>query len=191
MMSKQNKCKTAVLNVLLIFVSFKFRNSFMKTLILVRHAKSSWKYDVEDIDRPLNKRGKQDAKLIAKHTKQFNYQPNLVWCSPAQRTLETAKYFLKHWKIPAKIFKQKEQLYDFSGSKLIDSIKNCDNAINTLMIFTHNYAITYFANAYSSHFFDNIPTCGFVVIHFDMDNWEDLQKGNLGYHLFPKGLKNK
>ena len=67
-----------------------------KTLIVVRHAKSSWKYPaLSDLDRPLNKRGKRDAPMMAKIMCQKNIRIDAILSSPAQRTLKTAYAFAK------------------------------------------------------------------------------------------------
>src|SRR4051794_9695084 len=71
---------------------------FMKTLILVRHAKSSWDQPgVSDIDRPLNERGKSDAPQMAKRLKERNIKIDLFISSPAKRAKKTAKYFAEEY----------------------------------------------------------------------------------------------
>jgi phosphohistidine phosphatase len=75
----------------------------MKTLILVRHAKSSWKnISLDDFDRPLNKRGKKDAQLMGKKLKERQVVPDLILSSPAKRARKTAKAFAKAIAFPKK-----------------------------------------------------------------------------------------
>lgn len=162
----------------------------MKKIILVRHAKSSWKYQVKDHDRPLKKRGVNDAKLLSTYTNKMISTPELLWSSSANRALSTAKIFAKNWGIPMHEVKVKKELYDFSGSDLIKTIKECENTINSLMIFGHNFAITDFVNTFGNLYIENVPTCGFVVLEFDMVNWKELSKGKVVYKLFPKEIKN-
>lgn len=82
-----------------------------------------------------------------------------------------------------------ENLYDFSGNQLIEVIKEISNNINKVMIFAHNNAVTYFVNQYSNARIDNVPTCGFSHIKFEIENWKQLQKGKLIDFKYPKELR--
>lgn len=161
----------------------------MKTLIIVRHAKSSWEHDVKDHDRPLKKRGFNDAEMMAKYTSKLYELPDMVISSSANRAKTTALYFKEEWKISDTIFNINEALYDFSGESLLEVIKACDDSVNSLMIFGHNFAITDFVNIFGSTYIDNVPTCGFVELKFNIDSWQNLKKGETVYTLFPKQLK--
>jgi len=162
----------------------------MKKLILVRHAKSSWEDNLTDHDRPLNERGISDANLVSNHLKTAAFGVDLVLSSDAMRAKTTAKIFVENLHINASIFHLKSDLYDFSGNNLVRIIKNCDNSVNSLMVFGHNHAVTAFANAFGDSNIDNVPTCGVVSIVFNMNNWEDLTKGKTVSTLFPRDLKN-
>ena len=161
----------------------------MKKLILIRHAKSSWEYNVKDHERPLNTRGLKDASAVSSELKGLFY-PDLVLISSATRTQETATIFTSNLKISKKIIQSNHDLYDFSGSDLLKVIKNCNNSIKELMIFGHNHAITAFVNSYGDLTIDNVPTCGVVVLEFEIDNWSDLKPGKTIKTLFPRDLKN-
>ena len=161
----------------------------MKKLILIRHAKSSWEYNVKDHERPLNTRGLQDASAVSCELKGLFY-PDLVLISSATRTQETAAIFTSNLKISKKIIQSNHDLYDFSGSDLLKVIKTCNNSIKELMIFGHNHAITAFVNSYGDLIIDNVPTCGVVVLEFEIDNWSHLKPGKTLKTLFPRDLKN-
>ena len=161
----------------------------MKRLLLVRHAKSSWKYDLKDVDRPLKKRGQEDAKLISNHVTTRFKRPEFIGCSIANRTQQTAEYFYSLWGIDSNSVIIDESLYDFSGSHLTNFIRNCSDSFNTILIFGHNYAITNFANTYGSEIIDNVPTCGVLVFDFNIKSWQNLNQGKTIYKLFPKDLK--
>ena len=161
----------------------------MKKLILIRHAKSSWEYNVKDHERPLNTRGLKDASVVSNVLKGLFY-PDLVLISSAKRTNETAEIFASNLKISKKIIQSNHDLYDFSGSDLLKVIKNCNNSIKELMIFGHNHAITAFVNSYGDLTIDNVPTCGVVVLEFEIDNWSHLKPGKTLKTLFPRDLKN-
>jgi len=161
----------------------------MKRLYLVRHAKSSWKHQVSDLNRPLNKRGLNDVKLVAKHTNKLFTTIDVILCSPSKRTTQTAFIFIENWKLESVTINYVNDLYDFSGEKLIKTIKKCNNEENSIMIFAHNFAVTEFVNTFGTIDVNSVPTCGFVVIDFDIDSWKNLTKGKTIYKIFPKELK--
>ena len=163
----------------------------MKKLILVRHAKSSWEFNITDYERPLNERGLKDAELVSKHLITDNLSPDLVLSSDANRAKTTASIFIKNLNIDKNKMQLVHNLYDFTGSNLLQVIQNCDNSVGNLMIFGHNHALTGFVNSYGDTFIENVPTCGVVILEFNIDNWEDLTKGKTLKTLFPKNLKKK
>lgn len=161
----------------------------MKTLTLIRHAKSSWAHDVTDHQRPLKTRGLNDANLISTALKNLNFSVNYVMVSDAIRTKMTADIILPNLKIDKKNIVYNHDLYDFSGRNLVNTIKNCPNSIDKLMVFGHNHAITDFANTYGSKYISNVPTCGVVVIAFSQTKWSGIKSGNTVRTLFPRDLK--
>lgn len=163
---------------------------YMKKITIVRHAKSSWKGNFKDIDRPLSKRGHQDLSLMVTELSSYNLNPDIVLSSPANRALTTAKYFVVNLQIDSSKLEIIDDIYDFSGNLLVNTIREVDNNINHLMIFGHNHALTYFVNAFGSTFIDNVPTCGFVTIEFSVNDWSSIEKGTTTQVLFPKELRD-
>lgn len=161
----------------------------MKTLIFVRHAKSTWDYPVEDIDRPLAVSGIKDAYLVAKEFRSHRVAIDAVYGSPAARALMTAMIFLRELDFPLKSFSCVRQLYDFSGEKIIQFVRELDNDKNTAMIFGHNHAFTALANKWGSLYVENVPTCGLVRLDFDVTEWKAIAKGITSQNLSPKQLK--
>ncbi|MCH2194276.1 histidine phosphatase family protein [Kordia sp.] len=161
----------------------------MKTLIIVRHAKSSWEYPVDDKDRTLKLRGITDAHLVAKHIAAKIETPGVIFSSIANRALHTCAIFTRCLDYPFEKVIIKESMYDFGGSGLVATVKSCDDEVDTLMVFGHNHAITAVANTYGSQFFDNVPTSGVVVIQFDTNSWETISEGKTILKVFPKDLK--
>ena len=159
----------------------------MKRLILVRHGKSSWKYDVADDKRPLKKRGKRDGKLIANAFSTFVTNLPVMWSSPAVRAHETAKIFKEKLEIDQ--INVKPELYTFNRDELLKQIQTCENKIDGLMVFGHNPAMTALVNFLGNKKFDNIPTTGLTVIDFETDSWKDIKNGKTILHLFPKNLR--
>ncbi len=161
----------------------------MKTLYMMRHAKSSWDYDVPDEERPLNERGLRDAKLVGKELRKLIKPVDKVMCSPAKRAHSTAQIVLEQLEISKDIFFLENDLYDFGGQKVMEAIKNCNDEINTLMIFGHNHAFTSIVNFLGSERIDNLPTAGVVGIEFDTDHWNDINVGKNLLSIFPKFLR--
>lgn len=161
----------------------------MRTLLLVRHAKSSWDDPaLSDKERPLNKRGKDDAPKMGKLLKKRDFQPDLIVSSPAKRAYSTAKRIAKELDYRKNNIETDEALYMADTEDFISVIKNIDDNIYNLMLFSHNFGITYFANLISGSEIDNIPTCGLVRIDFEIESWKQITatKGKLIYFEYPK-----
>ena len=161
----------------------------MKTLYLIRHAKSSWEFNIEDHKRPLNQRGLKDADLIGKALASRLKYIDKILCSDAERAKTTAKIILDHLGFSQNIFELESKLYDFSGDQVIEVIKSCEDDINSLMIFGHNHAFTSIANFYGNEVIDNLPTAGVIGIEFNVTRWKDISVGKNVLTLFPKELK--
>lgn len=112
----------------------------MKTLIIVRHAKSSWEYPVDDKDRPLKLRGIKDAHLVANYIQDKIKMPDVIYSSIANRALHTCAIYTRTLKYPYDKVHIKESMYDFGGSGLVATVKSCDDEVDTLMVFGHNHA---------------------------------------------------
>ncbi|MEM9000074.1 MAG: histidine phosphatase family protein [Bacteroidota bacterium] len=161
----------------------------MKRIILVRHGKSSWEYDVADRDRPLKERGVNDAIMVAK---KFNDMPvtiDYAYSSPANRALHTATIFLRNIHFGLHQFQVTESLYDFSGEGVKGHVKSLSDAFETILLFGHNYAFTTLANTWGDEYIDNVPTAGLVQIEFGANSWSTVSKGRTKHILFPKQLR--
>lgn len=161
----------------------------MKSLILVRHGKSSWKEDLPDDQRPLKKRAYKDADLVISAYKTFTKKTPEIWSSHAVRALNTAKLFKEKLGVPDETFSVKKDLYTFDSSGLTNSINSCSDDISELMIFGHNPAMTSVVNQFGDQQFDNVPTTGLTVIDFETDSWKSLKNGKTIIYLFPKYLR--
>ncbi len=161
----------------------------MKTLILVRHGKSSWEYQVDDQDRPLQERGIKDGHHVGSALKSKNIKIDAAFSSPANRALHTCMIVLRKLDFPLNKLRITKELYDFSGEDVFRFVKNLDNQYETVLIFGHNYAFTNVANSLGSKAIDNVPTTGMVHINFSVDRWDDIAKGTTEQTIFPKQLK--
>ena len=161
----------------------------MKQIILVRHGKSSWAYDVSDKDRPLKERGIRDAGLVSKKFAESKPSIDFAFSSPANRALHTSMIVLRNISFDVNNFQVKEALYDFSGKSVANFVESLDNRLQTVMIFGHNYAFTTLANTWGDQYIDNVPTSGLVHIKFNVDSWGKVAKGTSETVIFPKHLK--
>ncbi len=162
----------------------------MKTLILIRHAKSSWDTPVQDKDRLLNQIGIKDAHLMAQEAAQFFPKSYFVMSSKAKRAAETALIFAQNLNWPIESIQFLDDLYTFDAFKLENIIKSCDNRYENVILFGHNAAITDFVNKFGDVFIDNVPTAGMVSISFATNSWSTIAKGKTNKLLFPRELRN-
>jgi phosphohistidine phosphatase len=163
----------------------------MKTLLLIRHAKSSWvEPGLSDIDRPLSKRGKNDAPKMGELIREKEGSVDLMISSPAKRAKSTAKRIAEKLDYKKKNIETSKLLYMADTDDFFKVIKEVPDDVNKLMLFSHNYGITYFANYISDSNIDNIPTCGVVRVDFEISSWKhaEKQKGQLVYFEYPKKL---
>ncbi len=149
----------------------------MKTLILVRHAKSSWGTDgVSDIDRPLNERGKKDAPEMAKRLKKKGLKIEAFVSSPAKRAKKTAKYFMEEFGADKNAIQIENSLYGALSSQFERLTASLKDKENTVALFSHNPGITDYANTLTDVHTDNIPTCGIFAVQANVDKWEAFTK---------------
>ncbi|MBC7524737.1 MAG: histidine phosphatase family protein [Flavobacterium sp.] len=160
----------------------------MKNIKLIRHAKSESQNFVSDFDRNLIKKGIDDSNKMGVVTSNLLLNSELFYCSPAKRTIETAKIFLKNWNLSLDNLKIIDQLYAFSLSNLEATVKLTPNLFDNLILFGHNNAITDFVNKFGDIYLDNVPTSGFVSITFEVDNWKDINKGTTDKIVFPSHI---
>ena len=161
----------------------------MKTLYMVRHAKSSWTHDVIDHQRPLKGGGKKDCKLVSNAVKQVVTRPDKIISSDANRALTTALYFKEALKVDAANFITNHEMYDFGGQNVMRIIAGLDNELDSVLLVGHNHAFTSIANMLGDRHFDNVPTCGFLMLEFDTDTWSKVKAGVTKRVIFPRDLK--
>ncbi len=150
----------------------------MKTLILVRHAKSDWGYDfLNDIDRPLNERGYRDAYHLSKWYKETYPTPQLIISSPATRAISTAFIFARALHYNEQNIIIKHGIYEATTNDFLNNICSLPNEIDIAMFFGHNPTITNLCNSLNKNFYiDNIPTCGIIKMEFNTNEWKILSQ---------------
>ncbi|MFC3150550.1 SixA phosphatase family protein [Litoribrevibacter euphylliae] len=164
----------------------------MKQLILVRHAKSSWKYEgLADKDRPLNKRGTQDAPMMALHTSKALEKSDLWLSSPATRAVRTAEIFGQYCNRSLSSLKLNEQLYDANYHHLLTELRQIKNKWQNVVVFGHNPGLTDLIFTITGEDLENLPTCGMAFLELDIEDWKDLKcdVGTLTRLEYPKKYK--
>jgi phosphohistidine phosphatase len=161
----------------------------MKTIYLVRHAKSSWKYpELEDFERPLNKRGRKSIVLMGEILNKLEVETDIIISSPATRAATTARSIAYSINYPPEKIRYSEIIYTFSEDVLIPVIKDMNDSIKKLMLVGHNPALTNLANYISDQQTSNIPTCGVFCVNLDISSWIEFgeRSGRLKFFEFPK-----
>ncbi|TAF66534.1 MAG: histidine phosphatase family protein [Cytophagales bacterium] len=161
----------------------------MKTLYLIRHAKSSWKDSaLADFDRPLNSRGKRDLPFMAKKLKELEAAPHLILASPALRAKITAQAFAETFQYSPKDIEYHENIYEGSAYDLLSIVKKVLPLYHEVILVGHNPQITAFSNLICDKVIENIPTSGIVKIEFKLKKWSSIapQTGKMIWFEYPK-----
>jgi len=149
----------------------------MKTLYIVRHAKSSWdEPGLTDIERPLNKRGNHDALLLSKLLKENKVKPDLILSSPAKRASVTAEIFSVELDYPVNKIVFSEKIYEATTRDLMTVIREIDDDNKTIMLFGHNPSITNLTNLLGNEYLLALPTCAVVGLELSVKKWSEVEK---------------
>lgn len=162
----------------------------LKTLYLIRHAKSSWSNPrLADFDRGLNNRGKRDAPFMGKRLAECGVCPDLILASSAKRAKITAKIIAKEIGYRKKKIIFDEGIYSaFSVKDLLSILNSVADSNNSLFLVGHNHTITDFAGLLANRTITNIPTSGIVAITFPVKRWQKIAfgTGTLKFFDYPK-----
>jgi len=164
----------------------------MKRLILIRHAKSSWKQiHLSDFDRPLNKRGMRDAKFMSLQLSKIINSVDALFSSSSNRTKLTTNFFLEKIKINKKEIFFLDDFYHSDLDHLFNSILSLNDSYSSIIFVGHNPGFTNITNFLSGSSYYNVPTCGIIVIEFVVDKWSLITKksGKLINKMFPKDYR--
>ena len=163
----------------------------MKYLYLVRHAKSSWDFpELSDFERPLNKRGRRDAPVMAMRLASKQPDLDVIISSPANRALTTAKEMARALEIEPTQLIEDEEIYHASMKTLLDKVRGLSEDYQRVMLVGHNPGFTDLANQLKEHDYhiDNVPTTGVVAIELPTHKWADVEdhSGRLLFFDYPK-----
>jgi len=160
----------------------------MHRLLLIRHAKSSWKFpELDDHERPLNNRGERDSLTMARYLADRDEALDVIYSSTATRALDFAQHisdFSQASLVPDLSF------YTFDIDELIEILKNLPDSAQRVAVVGHNPAITQTVNRLTNSELSNVPTAGIAAIDCDIDIWANIDGGGceLDYLATPKTL---
>jgi phosphohistidine phosphatase len=157
----------------------------MKTLVIVRHAKSSWDQPgLSDFDRPLNERGKKDAPVMANRLKEKGIELDHLVSSPAKRAKKTAKYFAEEFRLKKEDIKLVEALYGATQSEFLQAVKEIEDKYDNVALFSHNPGVIDFASSLTNVHVDDMPTCAMFAVQANTDSWIDFMEVERSFLFF-------
>lgn len=152
----------------------------MKTLLILRHAKSSWNHpELSDYDRPLNGRGKRDAPRMGKHLHQEGLIPDRILASSAKRARKTANKVAKTCGYTGKV-KKLDAFYDTVPGVYFETLQALPNKYQRVMVVGHNPTMEQLVSHLTSQI-ERMPTAALAHIEIPIEHWEEL-------NLYTKGI---
>lgn len=165
----------------------------MKTLLLMRHGKSSWKdEELPDHERPLKKRGRKDTKRIAKEILKHNLKPDLLLSSTATRARETVEILTENLDTQNPV-RFVDTLYMGEPQDFIEVLKDLNNDDNIVMIVAHNPGLEAYLQIVDGEI-ESLPTAGLGYLLLALDDWKNISLNTMGDLIGfwkPKELRKK
>ena len=143
----------------------------MKTITFLRHSKSSWDYDVSDVNRPLNEFGIKKIKKVSNLSKDIFNQVEIFFSSPANRAIHTCIILANSLEIDLKKISIRKELYTFDMFEVFNFIKQINDKYSNIVLVGHNPAYTEISNYFSENKILNLPTARWFCLKFDTDSW--------------------
>lgn len=145
----------------------------MKTIYLLRHAKSSWDdASLSDFERPLNERGMNTAPFMGKVISRRGYSPSVIITSPAKRAATTAEIVIESAGVNAEL-RSDHRIYEASPNTLRTVAAETSNDLDSVMLVGHNPGMEGFIR-YLTGRIEPMPTAALAVIELSIDSWKDL-----------------
>jgi len=146
----------------------------MKTLLLMRHAKSSWSNaKLSDHDRPLNSRGRLAAPLMGGWLTSLGVTPNVILCSTAERAKQTVEYLIQALPFEGEV-RYSRMLYHAGDEVFSEELGRLGDEIETAMIVGHNPGMEYAVESYTGGW-RRMPTAAVARIAFPIQKWGDVK----------------
>jgi len=167
-------------------------SSSNKTILLMRHAKSSWgDSNLKDFDRPLNNRGKKDAPIMGQLLRKLNLIPDVIVSSPAARARATVLSVAGELGVDEETISWNEDFYYGGAKDYLDAIMHASDACSVVMTVGHNPMTEQaIAELSDKRFDDAVPTATIACFEVQEENWKDVREGEctLKWVMSPKDL---
>ena len=160
----------------------------MKQITFLRHSKSSWDYNLDDIDRPLNNLGVSKIKKVAESSKAQFVNSDIIFSSSATRAIHTSLILTRSLSINSNRISICEDLYTFEFNEVVNFINKIENKYSEVVLVGHNPAYTEISNYFSENKILNLPTARWFSMKFNSNSWSDIL--NLKPTSFINNLKS-
>jgi phosphohistidine phosphatase len=159
----------------------------VKTVLLLRHAKSTWDHaGLADHERPLNRRGERTAEAMAEHIAKKSPRPDLILCSTATRSRQTLAPLVHRLAAPAPPILLEKGLYLASEAALLARLQDAPGAAGTVLLIGHNDGIWQLAEVLAGRgragllasLHDKFPTGALATLRAPIERWPDLLAGS-------------
>ena len=170
---ENGKRKMLIFKLSIFYFPFSVFTKFMKTLFILRHAKSSWENaDLSDFDRPLNKRGLETAPLVGDTIRKNKFEIDSIISSPARRAEQTAMMVKETAQVKADI-QFDDRIYEASPHRLLQIASELEDRIKSVMLVGHNPGLEGLVKMLT-HEVESMPTAALAVIDLKIDNWKEI-----------------
>ncbi len=161
----------------------------MKTLLIMRHAKSDYPLGIrDDFDRPLNERGCADLPRIARLLAAYGPRPEVVLASAAHRAHQTATGLAESLGLPTNVLHLDNALYLSSPSILTQAAAGLPDSAQTGLIIAHNPGLEEWIRKLTGARI-HLPTAGLAAVELGIHSWEEISRGRLAYFVVPRLVK--
>jgi phosphohistidine phosphatase len=148
-----------------------------KRLTLIRHANAEHNSDVRDFERPLSRKGQNEALEMARRFQERGLVPDLILVSAATRTRETADTFAKVLGVAARLLQADDSLYLAEGECILTAIRNVGPRVGHLMVVGHNPGLSAAAIALAPEAItSDLPTCGTLTMNVSCATWNLIDR---------------
>lgn len=164
----------------------------MRTLYLLRHAKSSWKdASLPDFERPLASRGRKGCELVGRYIQANSLEFDLIICSTSVRTRETIELIRQQSKLQAEV-RYDERLYEATPDRLLEVISQIENDRKNVMLIGHNPGMQELLQLLTG-VIDEFPTACFAKVNMKVSKWTESaeKRSTLEWIVRPKELQRK
>lgn len=148
-----------------------------RKLYLIRHSYAEEPGNKSDIDRSLTLEGQSTVRALGRHLIKASFQPQVIYCSSANRTRETAINLVEELEMNEHVITYSDIIYNASVRELLSLLNQAEKATKEIAIIGHNPTITYFAEFLTGTGVGNMEPAGVVTVKFEKINWSEVSQG--------------